>query len=138
MLVVVPLDHQNVRSRLHRATFQTVSLGNSVNKEGKDPKVSLNDQGRAVAVAVGVAEAVAVAVAVAVGVSGGLAVVVSGGLVSGVATGTVFSTVLSTVTLRGALGLAGSSWLPLRSPTARYPTRNPMRNPPSTPTTNIP
>ena len=33
----------NVRSRLQRATFQTVSPGNSVNKEGKDPKVPLNN-----------------------------------------------------------------------------------------------
>jgi hypothetical protein len=57
-----------------------------VNKDkGKDPKVSLDDQGEAVAVAVAV--------------SGGLAVVVSGGLGSGVVAGMVFTTLFSTVTL---------------------------------------
>jgi len=81
-------------------TSENTSSRTFVNKEGKDPKASLDDQGEAVDVAVDVAVAVAAAVDVAVAVAVDVAVAVAG-VVAGTVFSTVVSTVFSTVTLRG-------------------------------------
>src|SRR5215217_6996858 len=99
-------------------------------RSGKDPKVSLDDHGEAVAVAVAV-EVFSGGLSLSGGLPRGLAVVVSWGLVvvgSGLlARMLFFSTLFSTVTLGGPLGaLCSPSWLPPMSPAIRNPIRNPM------------